>query len=558
MDLWLMWWPYASDPQVCCPYAVNDWRHRVVWDAALNTKWTSRPYWTKFMELSSELLAKFKNVGNLPSPPNVATEIINLAQDPELEMDKIAAAISKDPVLTTKILKIANSALYARRRQSANLGQAILVLGLNATVTLSLSFSLVTSLSRTETNGVNFTYYWRRSLMNAVAARALAQHFSLPHREELFLAGLLQDLGMLAIDKVDPTIYGDSESAEDDHSQVIDSEIERLATDHAQVGAWLLSQWNIPEALCRAVGASHDPGFTHEENQSQAFCRCVALSGLFSDVLLSQDQTVAIMKLTEAAEKAFEMDRVLITDLLAKMMELIPDTEAIFEVDIIDGKAAEGIMDQAREILMIRNLQSLREVNSLKETAETLENRTQELEAENKRDALTGLYNRSHLDQVLDKEFQSAKRNGWPLTIAFVDIDFFKKVNDTYGHSAGDSVLRNAAKLLEKSTRDTDVVARYGGEEFVVLLIGNDAAQASVVCNRIVNAFREAKHDIGDKEINVTVSIGIAALFGVGEYQQVQQLVDAADQALYRAKQTGRNRALIHGAPEVVEKQQVS
>ena len=510
------------------------------------------------MELSPDLLAKINNVGNLPSPPTVATEIINLAQDPELEMDKIAAAISKDPVLTTKILKIANSALYARRRQSANLGQAILVLGLNATVTLALSFSLVTSLSRTETNGVNFSHYWRRSLMNAVASRALAQHFSLPHREELFLAGLLQDLGMLAIDKVDPTIYGESDASEDDHSLVISNETGSLGTDHSQVGAWLLNKWNIPEALCRAVGASHTPNFEYEEEQAQTFCRCVALSGLFSDVLLSQDQTLAIMKLTEAAQDAFGMDRVLITDLLAKMMELIPDTEAIFEVDIIDGKAAEGIMDQAREILMIRNLQSLREVNSLKETAETLESRTQELEAENKRDALTGLYNRSHLDEVLEKEFQSAKRNSWPLSIAFVDIDFFKKVNDTYGHSAGDTVLRNAAKLLEKSTRDTDVVARYGGEEFVVLMIGNDSEQASVVCDRIVKAFRQAKHDIGDQTISVTASIGIAALFSVKEYEQVQELVDAADQALYRAKQTGRDQVLIYGASEGSDKQQVS
>ncbi|MEM7283533.1 MAG: GGDEF domain-containing protein, partial [Pseudomonadota bacterium] len=421
------------------------------------------------MELSPELADKLRNIGNLPSPPQVATEIIDLAQDPELQMDKLAGAISKDPVLTTKILKIANSALYARRRKSDNLAQALLVLGLNATVTLSLSFSLVTSLSRERTVGVNFSHYWRRSLANAVAARALAQHLGLPHREELFLGGLLQDLGMLVIDKVAPDIYAEGADVSDDHLKVADLEDRALGADHAKIGAWLLSEWNIPQTLWQAVGASHTPECTLDNPENQMFGRCVALSGLFSDVLLSKEQESAILRLSDAAESALELDRVTVMDILGGITESIPDTEAVFEMDILDSRATEGIMDQAREILMIRNLQSLREVNSLKEAAETLETRTQELEAENKRDALTGIYNRSHLDAVLDNEYVSATKNGWPLSIAFVDIDFFKKVNDTYGHSAGDTVLRNAAKILQKGTRDTDVVARYGGEEFILL-----------------------------------------------------------------------------------------
>ena len=502
------------------------------------------------MALSPELCAQLNNVGNLPSPPSVATEILELAQDPELELDKIAAAISKDPVLTTKILRIANSALYARRRKSDNLAQALLVLGLNATVTLALSFSLATALSREKTHGVNFVYYWRRSLVSAIAARTLAQHLELPHREELFLAGLLQDLGMLALDKLSPEIYGDPNDIEYDHHSISQNEISKLGVDHAEIGAWLLAKWNIPKSLCQAVEVSHRPEFACENENEQRFGRCVALSGLFADVLLVQDQGTAIYKLSEVADQCFGMDRVTVTSLLSDVAEQIPDTEAVFEVSLVDATSADGILDQAREILMIRNLQSLREVTTLKETAETLENRTQELEAENRMDALTGLYNRSYLDMVLSKEFKSANTHGWPLSIAFVDMDHFKAVNDTYGHLTGDTVLRNAAGLLTDNTRDTDVAARYGGEEFILVLPGSDSAGAKVVCDRIVEAFRNTLHDAGETQIRVTVSIGISTVYDVKQFESVQELVDAADQALYRAKTTGRDRVLLYDANE--------
>lgn len=499
------------------------------------------------MPLASELCTRLNSIGNLPSPPNVATEIIELAQDPELEMDKIASAISKDPVLTTKILRIANSALYARRRKSDNLAQALLVLGLNATVTLSLSFSLVTSLSKSKTAGVNYTHYWKRSLLSAISARAVAQSLGLVHREELFLGALLQDLGMLAIDKIAPEIYGDSGFV-GNHLEVAQQEREILGADHADIGEWMLTNWNIPATICAAVGHSHQHGVELDSDEQQLFSRSVAISGLFADVLLIEDEGAGILKLSKCAEEAFGMDRLAVTNLLTTITEAIPDTEAIFEMDLVNSVSSEGILDQAREILMIRNLQSLHEVSALRETAESLENRAQELEAENRRDALTGVYNRSHLDMVLQKEFNSATNHGWPLSIAFVDMDHFKAVNDTYGHLAGDTVLKNAAALLKDKTRDSDIVARYGGEEFILVLPGSDSTGAQVVCERIVKAFRSVTHNTGQEQIRVTVSMGVATLYDNQTFESVKSFVDAADQALYRAKSAGRDRLVVYGA----------
>src|SRR5579859_8291759 len=149
--------------------------------------------------LSPEIEAHLRSLVNFPSPPGVATHIIELARDPEIEMGKVAKALSMDSALSTKVLRIANSPLYAQRRKSENLRQALVVLGLNATLTLALSFSLVKSLRGAKPNGLNFKLYWRRALLAATSARALgdAMHQSLA--EEIFLAALLQDVGMLAL-----------------------------------------------------------------------------------------------------------------------------------------------------------------------------------------------------------------------------------------------------------------------------------------------------------------------------------------------------------------------
>jgi GGDEF domain-containing protein len=155
---------------------------------------------------------------NFPSPPGVAAHIIELAQDPGIEMGKVAKALSMDSALSSKVLRIANSPLYAQRRKSENLQQALVVLGLNATLTLALSFSLVKSLRGAKPNGLNYKLYWRRALLAATAARALADAMRQTLAEEIFLAALLQDVGMLALDQAVPDLYRDAEKLQRDHA----------------------------------------------------------------------------------------------------------------------------------------------------------------------------------------------------------------------------------------------------------------------------------------------------------------------------------------------------
>ena len=157
-------------------------------------------------------------------------------------------------------------------------------------------------------------------------------------------------------------------------------------------------------------------------------------------------------------------------------------------------------------------------------------------------DGLTGLANRKHLDTLLVDEIARARRHARPLSVLMFDIDLFKRVNDTYGHLAGDSVLRGVAAILEKRLRPNDRLGRYGGEEFCAVLPETPAASAVRIAEELRALVEEHAFVSDDREVRVTISVGVAAL---GEDMQVLDLYRAADEMLYEAKRTGRNRVCI-------------
>ena len=158
-------------------------------------------------------------------------------------------------------------------------------------------------------------------------------------------------------------------------------------------------------------------------------------------------------------------------------------------------------------------------------------------------DGLTGLLNHTAIKEELAREVVRSSRLKTSLSFAMVDIDYFKKVNDTYGHAAGDRVLKSLARLLKQRLRETDIVGRYGGEEFAVIMNDTDATSAAKVVDEIRNVFSRLLHLSHDEEFSVNFSCGIADL---AHFQDAVSLCEAADQALYQAKQRGRNKVVIN------------
>lgn len=161
------------------------------------------------------------------------------------------------------------------------------------------------------------------------------------------------------------------------------------------------------------------------------------------------------------------------------------------------------------------------------------------------RDSLTGLLNHSAIKEQLDREVARAKRQGLPLSFAMVDIDHFKRVNDTYGHPVGDRVIKSLSRLLKQRLRETDLVGRYGGEEFALVLVDTDAASAIKVLNAIREDFSRLRQQAEGTEFSVTFSCGIAE---VAQFGDASQLGMAADRALYQAKHAGRNQVCLANA----------
>lgn len=166
------------------------------------------------------------------------------------------------------------------------------------------------------------------------------------------------------------------------------------------------------------------------------------------------------------------------------------------------------------------------------------------------RDPLTGLFNRRYLDETLPRELARAERSGLPLAVVMLDIDHFKVINDTYGHPVGDAALTALGLLLMQRSRASDVVCRFGGEEFVLVLPGATLEQAARCAEALRREAEETTVPVGEREVRFSFSAGVAQ---AGERESAARLVARADQALYAAKNAGRNRVVPPPSEQVVE-----
>ncbi len=180
-----------------------------------------------------------------------------------------------------------------------------------------------------------------------------------------------------------------------------------------------------------------------------------------------------------------------------------------------------------------------------------LEQTNLQLQSLSRTDALTQLNNRGYWETCLIAEYNRSKRTRQPCTLLIFDIDHFKKVNDTYGHQAGDEVIRNVSEILRKSIRVSDIAGRYGGEEFVVLLIDTVATNALIFSERLRKKIEAEVVTYEGNEIKYTISLGLAEMHG--STKDYKHWLECSDNALYQAKDSGRNCSIIYDANDAGE-----
>lgn len=232
--------------------------------------------------------------------------------------------------------------------------------------------------------------------------------------------------------------------------------------------------------------------------------------------------------------------------------EAIIDTDDIVDLkarlteqlnSIRSALARKEALEQREQALLRKSMETMRkELNELSNEANTYKERLFEQQKLNLLDSLTQLPNRAALEERMELEYRNYQRHKSPLWIAIADIDHFKSINDSFGHSTGDKTLQVIAMALKNSLRDTEFVARYGGEEFVLILPDIDDNDIAQLLNRVREKVKNIPFKFKNQRITVTVSIGAARVMG---NELIHETFERADAALYKAKHESRDRVVI-------------
>ncbi len=246
----------------------------------------------------------------------------------------------------------------------------------------------------------------------------------------------------------------------------------------------------------------------------------------------------------------FEVSRRIKSDTSLPFIPIILVTAKDTAEDIVEGLEA-GADDYISKPYNFKELEArVRAMLRIKRLQDELDQKNRELEVANKRlrklsitDGLTGLFNHRHVHELLRDEWERSLRSGEPVGVAMLDLDRFKSINDTYGHPTGDVVLYETARIISETAREIDMVGRYGGEEFIAILPNTDEEAAAHFAERVREAVEAHLYRDEDNEIHMTVSCGVASAPLQGT-DSPEALLKMADEALYSAKTSGRNRVI--------------
>lgn len=487
---------------------------------------------------------------NLPSPPAIAVQILNTVKQEESSMQELARIISADPALTGKMLNVANSGFYSLPNEVTSVERALSVLGTNVIKNIALSFVIAADMRGNKLSTFDFEYFWRRSVTTAVAAELLATLLG-EKNDDIFVTGLLHDIGVLLL----YLSKGDDYSAllrERRNTGLPLTELEehKYGFDHQQIGFTLVTDWGLPGSIAIPIHFHHSTTSSPEEHRKTA--EIIWIADLLSAIYSESDTAEKVRFLQNEMAELFDIDPEKVRELLDDVAHKSIDILETFEIDPGDLKPYSQMLQEANAELGKLNLsyeQLVMELKEAKEKAERLANELQEANSRLKelvsRDGLTGLYNHRYFQEILEKELARAQRYESSVSLIMFDIDYFKKVNDTYGHPTGDLVLMNLARVIEGAVRPSDIVARYGGEEFAVILPETSAGGMKVFAERLRRCVEGITTIAENQQISVTISAGGSSYCWDSGQVSKQALIDAADRGLYQSKRNGRNQVTI-------------
>jgi two-component system cell cycle response regulator len=500
-----------------------------------------------------EILQAVLQSEELPTLPVVASKLILLMSKEETTLSDIANLVSRDVALSSKILKVSNSAFYSFSQQIGSIQQAVSILGINAVRSLVLSFSFLTVRKGSYQNSFDFKKFWEYSLASAVASKLITEKANDTDPEEVFVSGLLHNLGELIFARTFPEKYAKVLISDSD------SMVDRLAieesvigSNHCRIGYDVAKQWGFPEALLAPILYHHSPELYNGKNKSiHTTIKAVYLSDLLTNILFSEKPDQYHKQFRKQAKKLLGLSNQDIEDVLDQIHILVMQAGEYFNLTIKNTRSIQEILQEANIRLSLLNLDYDQMNKQLISAKVELEKLAAELESKNRIldnlanvDGLTNVFNHRYFQNVLEQEIDRAIRHDTVLSLLFVDIDHFKNFNDTYGHQTGDFILKEFCITLKDHIRKYDTLARYGGEEFAIILPSTNEEESVSAAEKLRTTIEQTLFKKSDLNIEyqLTASIGISTCRPASEDNfSKSDFISKADKALYEAKNQGRN-----------------
>jgi len=496
--------------------------------------------------VDTTLISSIASADSLPSMPVVAFKVLDLCRQEDVDIDDVAEIIEKDPALTAKMLKVANSSMFGMTKQVASLHQAMVVLGLRTVKIMALGFSLVDAMQGATSSGFDLSQYWRRSLYTAVAARLLASRLGDIRRDEAFVGGLLCDVGMIAAERHPAGAYHpviQRYNAEGGCIQVHEREL--LGVTHAEISAMMLSNWNMPEVLIEAVSSHHGDDIETLTERSRRLASVLWAASEVSELFCGDAAACDLAEVREGVISRIGMSGDVFDELMHALNDNVQETAELFKLDvgmpISYDDLRQRAVSQMAELSLSAEHERMAATNREREARSQVE--TLRLEAHT--DRLTDIFNRRAFDECMDQLISRQSTEKGNLGLIMIDMDHFKQLNDTHGHLAGDEALKLVGKCLNKIRDESRFVARYGGEEFAVIAADVTARQLRELAEDIRKNISRIKFSANGQEIGLTASLGAVHVSYAEEALKASEMISRADECLYEAKNDGRNRVEI-------------
>lgn len=500
--------------------------------------------------MNQSFLSRALETENIPSLPHVAIEVLALSRKASTTADDLAAIVQNDPAIAARLLQIVNSALYGLPKKIGSVRQAISMLGTRSVTVTVLTFALVEGLKAQPEGGMSLEMYWRRSLSAAVIARMFAKRLCKGLADEAFVVGLLSDIGMLAAWRSAPDEYGAMlRSATPEGRPLHELEASAFGVDHAFISAELLRKWRLPDHLADAVESHHGRPIKSQAGDAGQLARMAQHAAAFSSLLCGEMSPSRLEEIKSACVEGLGIDVSSLETILVGLSPAVQEAANALSVEIGGTVDYAQLKSDAAVRLAGLSIEADVERTQLAAREEAARSDVVRLRQENRAilevastDKLTRLNNRAAFDSVLEQALSRTLSSRESFAVFFIDVDNFKRFNDSHGHQAGDEALRTVAGVLRGTLGEHGTVARYGGEEFVAILTGVSEQACRRHAQEACAAVAQASVSVEGKSLTVTISVGVAFADAWPATASAEQIVNLADQQVYKAKKAGRNR----------------